>query len=214
MTKEQIVLESDGTSGMPKFSLAYGEGLHVFASRREGDGVKFVANNREELHCRKEPVWVECVRRYTNDDISLINNNIDEFRRYGLLTYVKGRVGKEDMYCLESGEVRLLNTIMSRLRGVDFIEINTAGLCHDSIRKLLDYILRDINHNKVAYIIVTYRDDMAGACAPIQICEESIPKVIDLIERVPQSNRQDAKVRKQSNTILHTFRKLFWRGGK
>lgn len=213
---ENIVFKCSRTHYADEFTISYGEAIFLFAPPpmnmldkeayfarlmkrlfNKTKYVRYVENNTNICSCKSMPKWISCISELKKNDIRLINENIEMFRKYRIFNSLLGNVTSDDIDCLESGDLRLVNLILSRLKGNDFIELNIVGLSFESIRNMLNFILADIAHCKVAYIIVYYTDFIPAKCNPISLTEGNVETLIELLK---ERNNVLKCIKKESGT--------------
>lgn len=187
-----IVLQYVGSSSINIFSIKFGEAVCIFAPHPQNEHVKFIDSNKGSFHCSIEPWWVKCVSYHTEKkDIALINENISLFRKWGifpdkvgktrkwfLFPFKTGRISQKDIDKLDGGEIRLMNILIARLKGEQFLELNLVGLAPDSIEEILNFIIYDISVHRVAYLVVVYTETHSTCKNPIQLCEKNDIKTV------------------------------------
>lgn len=205
---DNVVLRCSGTYYANEFTICYGEANFIFAPppmnllnndketyfvwlikklvyifSNKTKYVRYVENNTNICRYKSIPKWIPCVSELKKKDIALINENVEIFRKYEIFNSLLGNVTFNNIDCLESGDLRLVNLILSRLKGADFIELNIAGLSFESIRNILNFVLDDITHCKVAYIIVCYSEFIVKKSNPICLTDENVEFLIELLKK-------------------------------
>lgn len=180
MNENKIVLKHNGSTLLSPFLLGVGEAIIVFVPSPQTREVRYVSTNKDQFYCYKKPYWVEFVGySYNKYDLQLINANLMRFQEVGVFSNEKSTISQTDIDMLDGGDVRLLNLLLCRLKGEDFIELNVAGLSFNSIHRVLNYVLRDISKKDVAYIIVVYTDIVLSKTNPISLNNDTIDAVMD-----------------------------------
>ena len=180
MNENKIVLKHNGSTLLSPFLLGVGEAIIVFVPSPQTREVRYVSTNKDQFYCHKKPYWVEFVGySYNKYDLQLINANLMRFQEVGVFSNEKSTISQTDIDMLDGGDVRLLNLLLCRLKGEDFIELNVGGLSFNSIHRVLNYVLRDISKKDVAYIIVVYTDIVLSKTNPISLNNDTIDAVMD-----------------------------------
>lgn len=186
-----IVLKYEGSSLIDSFSLKRGEAIFIFAPLPKEGKVQFISCNKEWFYCPQEPCWVKCVAyNIPRKDLKIVNRNIDIFQKWGIFYNKKGTISQRDIDKLDGGDVRLMNILINRLKDKTFLEVTTMGLAFDSIERVLNLIVYDISHNKVAYVIINNTDTVIPNTNPIYLRDKhDIETIMHDLNRIWELNR-------------------------
>ncbi len=177
------LLRHEGSSAFNNFSLKFGEAIIIFAPPPTDDNVHYINGHKDIFCCKKEPCWVKCESYHcAKKDVRLINDHLMLFQKFGLFSHNDKHITQKDIDKLEGGEIRLMNTLLCRLKNETFIEVNIVGLAFDSIERLLKFIIWDISHHKVAYVIVDFTEVVLTQTNPIFVSNDTLGIIMNELE--------------------------------
>lgn len=184
---EDIMLQSVGNELYTPFKLYKGSAFFFFAPYPQFKSIHFVENQSFfQYHVLPKFVDIPCEIN-KRKDLQLINEHLSFVEDIKSLDYncIKNHnVTKKNLDEIETGGIRILNTLFHRLNGELFLEINIAGLSFESIESLLTFILKDLTSNEdAAYVVVAYTPKVFSRQNPIEITTKTLGVIMEELYR-------------------------------
>ncbi|MBS7364833.1 MAG: hypothetical protein KIH03_13600 [Paludibacteraceae bacterium] len=185
--QENIMLQSVGNELYTPFKLYKGSAVFFFSPYPQSGNSRFVENQKTfQYLVLPKCVSIPCEIK-SRKDLHLINEHlsfVDDIKSLDYDCIKKHNITKHDLDEIETGGIRILNTLLHRLNGDSFLEINILGLSFESIESLLTFILKDLLSKKdVTYIVVAYTHKIFLKHNPIEITTETFGMIMDELYR-------------------------------
>lgn len=136
------------------FSLKQGNIMLLFIPA--GESIKVCENNNIGFDVKQKPYWVKFTLEVMNSIvIRMINDNIVYLSPF--FSFRHDSFTKKSLKQLSGWDIRLVNMFIARkIGGVQFFELNTAGLSLTSIKLMFRFLISELSDSnyKVTYLVI------------------------------------------------------------